>query len=109
MTSTRQTSVRWGILALLAGFSLVSYVLRTNISVAAKFMMPELGLSEIQIGWVFSSFMLGYAIFQIPTGLLGDRKGPRLVLASAALLWSATTLLTGLIPGLILTSGIGAL
>ena len=94
---------------MLAGFSLVSYVLRTNISVAAKFMMPELGLSEVQMGWVFSSFMLGYAIFQIPAGLLGDRKGPRLVLALAALLWSATTLLTGLIPGLILTSSIGAL
>ncbi|MBA3355567.1 MAG: MFS transporter, partial [Pyrinomonadaceae bacterium] len=109
MGTGKPTSVHRQILALLAGFSLVSYVLRTNISVVAKFMMPELGLSEIQIGWVFSSFMLGYAIFQIPAGLLGDRKGPRLVLASAALLWSATTLLTGLIPGLILTSGIGAL
>jgi len=102
------TSVHRKILALLAGLSLVSYVLRTNISVAARFMMPELGLNEIQMGQVFSSFMLGYAIFQIPAGWLGDRKGPRIVLTVAALLWGAMTLLTGLLPGL-LVSGTGAL
>lgn len=111
MKLTRQSkpiTVRRKILVLLAGFSLVSYVLRTNISVAAKFMMPDLGLSEIQMGQVFSAFMLGYAIFQIPGGILGDRKGPRLVLTLAALLWGAMTLLTGLVPGLIVTSGLGA-
>ncbi|MGH9842208.1 MAG: MFS transporter [Blastocatellia bacterium] len=102
------TSVHRRILALLAGFSLVSYVLRTNISVAAKFMMPELGLSEIQMGQVFSSFMLGYAIFQIPAGLLGDRRGPRVVLTVAAVCWGVATLLTGLVPGLLISSGMGA-
>ncbi len=102
------SAVRWKMLALLAGFSLVSYVLRTNISVAAKFMMPELGLSEIQMGKVFSAFLLGYAIFQIPAGSLGDRAGPRRVLTVSALLWGVATLLTGLLPGRIMVSGLGA-
>jgi MFS transporter, ACS family, glucarate transporter len=105
---SRPTTVRHKILALLVGFSLASYVLRTNITVAAKLMMPELGLSEIQMGQIFSAFMLGYAIFQIPGGILGDRKGPRLVLTLAALWWGVTTLLTGLVPGLLIGSGLGA-
>jgi MFS transporter, ACS family, glucarate transporter len=94
----------WTIVTMLAGFSLMSYVLRMNISVAAKFMMPEFGLSQIQMGQVFSSFMLGYAIFQMPAGMLGDRWGPRLVLALAGLSWGITTCLTALIPGVLATS-----
>lgn len=104
----RATGIRHQILALLALFSLASYVLRTNISIAAKFMMPELGLGEIEMGRVFSAFMLGYALFQIPAGLLGDRLGARLVLAGSALLWGVTTLLTGLVPGWLLPAGAAA-
>lgn len=98
MSAAKPTSIRRNILVLLAGLSLASYVLRSNISITAKFMKPELGLDDIQMGQVFSAFMLGYALFQIPTGWLGDRKGPRAVLALAAGLWGVTTLLTGLIP-----------
>jgi len=86
---------------------MVSYLQRVNISVAAKFMMPELSLSEIQMGQVFSSFMLGYALFQVPAGVLGDRLGPRFVLTLAALSWGIATVLTGLVPGLLIGSGSG--
>jgi ACS family glucarate transporter-like MFS transporter len=92
------TSIRRKILAILACLSLVSYVLRSNISVAAAFMKTELGLDDIQMGQIFSAFMLGYAIFQIPAGWMGGRKGPRLTLTLAATLWGLTTLLTGLTP-----------
>lgn len=91
--------MRWTILAFLAGFSVVSYVLRVNISVAAKFMMSEFQLSEIQMGQIFSSFMVGYAIFQVPGGILGDRWGPRRALTAAALCWGLTTILTAWMPG----------
>jgi len=90
--------VRFRIIALLALFSLVAYVLRMNISVAAKFMMPDLGLTQIQMGEIFGAFMLGYAIFQVPWGLLGDRFEPRRVLAIASLVWAITTALTGFLP-----------
>lgn len=96
----RLGQVRYRILSLLVGLSLVSYLLRSNISIAAKFMMPELGLDEVEMGRVFSAFMLGYAIFQIPAGAWGDRRGPRLVLTVAALCWGVTTFLTGLAPAL---------
>ena len=102
------TAVRWRILAILVGFSLCCYLLRMNISVAQAFMVPELGLSDIQIGEVFSAFMLGYALFQIPAGVWGDRKGPRFVLTIAAIGWGLTTLWTGLIPGQILKGATAA-
>jgi len=93
------TRVRWTILVLLGGFGLVSYIERVNISIAAKLIKPELGLDDIQIGHVFSSFMLGYALFQAPAGRLGDRWGPRRVLTLAAISWAVLTILTGLLPG----------
>lgn len=86
------------IVALLFLLSLLSYLLRMNISVAAKLMMPELGLDEVGMGRVFSAFLVGYTIFQVPWGVAGDRWGPRPLLAVATLLCAVTTLLTGLTP-----------
>src|SRR2546423_6402984 len=94
----RSSSVRWLIASLTGAFAFVSYVERMNISVAAELMMPELGLTKTQMGQIFSSFLWGYAIFQVPAGRLGDANGPRITLALAALLWGATTVLTGLTP-----------
>ncbi|HET9407432.1 MAG TPA: MFS transporter [Candidatus Sulfotelmatobacter sp.] len=96
------------IIILLSGFALTGYLLRMNISIAAKMMMPELGLDKVQMGQVFSAFMLGYALFQIPWGILGDRFGPRRVLTVAALTWGTTTILTGLLPGKLVASSSGA-
>jgi ACS family glucarate transporter-like MFS transporter len=105
----RSIAVHYWILALLTGFSLVSYMLRTNITVAAQFMKPDLGLDDVQMGRVFSAFMLGYAIFQIPAGVLGDRWGARAVLSGAAALWGVVTVLTGVVPGLLVGTGLAAL
>ena len=91
--------VRWSILALLVGFSLVSYVERINISVAAAHMIPELGLTQVQMGQVFSAFVLGYALLQIPIGMIADRFGPSRILALLGWLWAILTVLTGYLPG----------
>jgi ACS family glucarate transporter-like MFS transporter len=85
---------RWKILALLTLISIITYVDRVNISVAARQMMPALGLTQMQMGYVFSAFVLGYALFQIPGGWLGDRWGTLLVLAGAVVWWSMFTALT---------------
>jgi ACS family glucarate transporter-like MFS transporter len=98
-SAERAGHVRWTIVALLVGFSMVSYIERMNISVAAKFMMPELGLSQTQMGQVFSAFALGYSMLQVPMGMLGDRFGPSRVLVGMALAWAALTFLTGFVPG----------
>jgi ACS family glucarate transporter-like MFS transporter len=79
-----------------------------NISVASKLMMSELQFSKIEMGEIFSAFMLGYAVFQIPWGIMGDRFGPRRVLTLAAILWGVTTLLTGVGPGLWVPAGIAS-
>ncbi|HVO64678.1 MAG TPA: MFS transporter [Terriglobales bacterium] len=100
--------VRYVILAMLFGFSFVSYLERINISIASELMMPVLSLTKIQMGHIFSGFPIGYAVFQVPTGILGDTIGPRRTLASAALLWGIVTVLTGFIPGLLVTGTTGA-
>lgn len=94
---------------LLSAFSLVGYVLRMNISVASPYMMAELHLDKIQMGQVFSAFMLGYALFQVPWGVFGDRIGPGVTLAVAGSVWAVTTLLTGLAPGLLVPAGTASL
>jgi len=84
---------------MVGAFAFVSYVERTNIAVAAAVMMPELSLSGTQMGQIFSSFLWGYAIFQIPAGRIGDVVGPRITLTLAALLWCITSMLSGFLPG----------
>jgi ACS family glucarate transporter-like MFS transporter len=95
----RPTAIRWKILIILALASFVSYVLRTNLSFAAPEMMQDLGLSEIEWGWVLAAFTAGYALFQIPGGVLGDRFGPRRVLTLIAVTWSVLTFATSIVPG----------
>ena len=96
--SGRTSSIRWLIAAMVGGFAFVSYLQRMNISVAAELMMPDLGLTKIEMGQVFSSFLVGYAIFQVPAGRLGDAIGPKTTLTIAALLWGGLTFCTGLVP-----------
>jgi ACS family glucarate transporter-like MFS transporter len=57
------------------------------VSVAGALIMREFGLSEAAMGTVFSAFLAGYALCQVPGGMLADRFGARRVLALAALLW----------------------
>ncbi len=93
-----------GIVVLLWAFAFLSYLLRINITVAQQLMARELSWSAIQIGYIFTAFLIGYTIFQVPVGVLGDRFGPRVVLTVSGLCWAATTLLTGLVPGLLVRS-----
>ena len=104
MIDEKPTNVRSWIVAMLTGFAFVSYLQRINISVAVALMGPELHLSKIQIGQIFTSFLIGYAIFQIPGGLFADRYGTRITLALSAALWGVCTIFTGLIPRPLSTS-----
>lgn len=94
----RPSNIRWRVLSVLIFLSFVSYLLRGNLSIAAPTMMAELHLSEIQWGWVMAAFPLGYALFQLPGGLLGDRFGPRRVLTLITLAWTALIVLTSMVP-----------
>jgi ACS family glucarate transporter-like MFS transporter len=99
MPTIRPTNVRWRVLSILVLASFISYALRYNLSTAAPVMMADLGLTEIQWGWVLAAFLTGYALFQLPGGILGDRLGPRRVLATIAVLWALLTAVTAFVPG----------
>lgn len=75
--------------------TLLLYIDRICISSAKSSIGVDLGLSDIQMGWVLASFALGYALFQVPGGTLGDQFGPRKVVTGIMLLWSLFTALTG--------------
>lgn len=70
------------------------YVDRACIAVAKGPIAEQLGLSNKQMGWVFSAFSLGYALFQTPSGMLADWLGPRRVLTAIVIAWSLFTGLT---------------
>ncbi len=103
----RPSRVRWRILFLLLLISIITYIDRVNISVTARQMMPALGLTDLQMGQIFSAFVFGYALFQVPGGWLGDRWGPRRVLTFAVIWWSIFTALTAIAPTLPLANLIG--
>lgn len=91
--------VRWVVLAIIVLASFVAYVLRTNLSIVSETMMHDLGMNEYQLGMVFSSFAAGYAIFQFPGGIFGDKYGPRFTITVIAIAWSVLTIITAAIPG----------
>ena len=99
MSEKKPTNVRWLIVGMLTCFGFVSYLQRINISVAAELMESDLHLSKVELGQIFNSFLIGYAIFQIPGGIFGDRYGTRITLAVSAALWGICTIATGLVPG----------
>ena len=73
----------------------ITYIDRVLISVAGPRMQEELRIDPVGWGWVTAMFALAYCLFEIPTGALGDRIGPRRVLTRIVLWWSAFTALTG--------------
>ncbi len=83
----------WLIILLLCATATASYLCRVNVSVAGALLMSEFGLTQIQMGRVFSAFLLGYALFQIPAGWSADRWGARRVLILSGWWWVVTTLL----------------
>jgi MFS family permease len=89
-----RTRVRHRVLAICVVLAGVTYLDRICISLTAPDMMRDLGLSEIQMSFVFSAFVLSYGLFEIPTGWWGDRVGPRRVLTRIVLWWSSFTIAT---------------
>lgn len=95
----RSTGIRWRILGLVFLASFIAYLLRTNMSVAGERMMVEIGLTQVQLGVVLAAFAWGYAAFQFPGGVWGERVGARRAMTVAAAAWGACNLAIGLVPG----------
>lgn len=93
------TKYRNRVLGLLSLLLVITYLDRVCISVAGPRMQEALHIGPVGWGWVTGIFTLSYAAFEIPSGALGDRIGPRRVLTRIVLWWSAFTSLTGLVTG----------
>ena len=91
--------LRWIVLAVIISASFIAYILRTNVSIVSETMMQDLGLTTYQLGLVFSAFAAGYALFQFPGGIVGDRYGPRKTITAIAVAWTVLTVLTAVVPG----------
>jgi MFS transporter, ACS family, glucarate transporter len=98
MSVERTSHVRWFLVFWLFILSAVSFLDRVNISIAGSSIAAEYGLSDVHLGWVFSSFLLGYALFQTPGGRLADKWGSRRVLTAGVLWWGIFTALTAAVP-----------
>jgi sugar phosphate permease len=92
---------RYRVLGFLFFLSIITYLDRVCISVVGVRMKKDLSLTNEQFGWVLGAFALAYALFEIPTGALGDRVGPRRVLTRVVVWWSGFTALTGTATGLV--------
>ena len=87
------------VLGLVSLLIVITYLDRVCISVAGPRIQDSLHLGPAAWGWVSGIFTFAYAAFEIPSGILGDRIGPRRVLTRIVLWWSAFTSITGLATG----------
>lgn len=92
---TRPTRTRHWVVVFAATLSIITFVDRVCISQAKDDITRDLGLSDSQMGWVLSAFIIAYGIFEIPGGWLGDKIGPRKVLMRVVIMWSFFTAATG--------------
>jgi MFS family permease len=89
------TRARYRVVALMTTLGMITYLDRACIATLAPGIMRDLGLTTVQMGYVFTVFQLAYALFEIPTAWWADRRGTRLVLTRIVLWWSALTAATG--------------
>jgi MFS transporter, ACS family, hexuronate transporter len=86
-------NLRWWIAGLVFLSTVINYVDRQTLSVLAPRLTKELGLTNVEYGWISQAFLIPYTVMFIVAGLLIDRYGTRLVFAVAAAWWSVAAML----------------
>ena len=98
MRAPQRIRVRWKIFLFLFGFGFIAYVQQRSLTVASYRMMPDLGLTQMQIGWLEEALLIGYTAMQFPGGVIGQRLGARLMFVVIGLIAFAACLVTPLAP-----------
>ncbi len=98
-TPEKPTGIRHGMIAITTLVALMLYLDRVCLSIVGSSIKADLGFSEIQFARLLSAFFWAYAFCQIPAGWIGDRYGPRVVLACYLFFWSLCTGLMGMVSG----------
>ena len=95
----KMTNFRWKVAWLIFAISFVSYMDRVNLSVATPVIMKEFGFTKIDMGLIQSFFFAGYALMQVPGGMLAEKFGHRFTGSIACGWWSVFTALTAVASG----------
>ena len=93
----KPTNVRYGVLGFACALATITYLDRVCFGTVAANIQTEFDLTETEKGLLFTAFAFAYAVFEVPTGWLGDKFGARNTLVRIVLWWSAFTVLTGLV------------
>lgn len=101
ITIPRRVTAPGMVLFLLCLMYFITYVDRVNVGTAGPAIKGELGLSNTQLGLVFSAFAYPYAVFQIVGGAMADKWGARRTLFICGLIWAAATVATGFVGGVV--------
>jgi ACS family glucarate transporter-like MFS transporter len=94
-SDARPTTARHWVVVFAISLALICYTDRVIIAQAASNIQADLGLSRVQMGWVFFIFSWAYTVFEVPGGWMGDRWGAKSVLLRVVALWSFFTAATG--------------
>lgn len=95
--SKKATKVRWMFALIFFLIGVIAYMDRANISYIAQPMMEDLNMNKTQFGMLASVFAAGYALMQVPAGIMAEKFGPKKMLTFALVWWSAFTILTGVV------------
>ena len=87
----RPTRVRFQILGAACSLAVITYIHRVGFATASAEIKEPLGLSDQHLGYMMAAFLIGYGLFEIPWGLLGDRLGVRNILTAIIVGGSALT------------------
>jgi ACS family glucarate transporter-like MFS transporter len=93
-----KSKVRYLLIMWVFMISAIVYLDRTNISIAGLAIAKDYGIGKIELGWIFSAFLLGYAGFQIPAGWIVGKVGPRLTLTLGMVWWGLFSVATTMVP-----------
>ena len=100
--------IRWRIFGFLFAMGFLAYLQQKSLTIAAERMIPELHFSQMQIGWLEQAFVIGYAIFQLPGGILGQHCGARWTFGAIGMLAVVAIGSTALAPQLLAGSALFA-
>ena len=108
-TASSPSRVRWRVMAIVMAIMAVTALNRLNLSIAGKLIEEQFSFNTVAMGTVFSAFLWGYGLFQIPWGYVCDRIGPRRTLTAAMLCFAVGAGAMGLVPRVAAFSGISVL
>ena len=107
--SSAATAFRWRVMGMVMLIMAVTALNRLNLSIAGKTIEEEFAFDTIKMGRIFSSFLWGYALFQIPWGYICDRLGPMRTLTASILCFGLGAGLMGFAPQLAASTGFSVL